>query len=670
MGIRLLVIAITFCIAVFLHVVNIHSGILVARQETEKVHAASVALLSSPSSGGGMSDVLAAQEYQQSNFLIQPPEFSDARSHTQNRTASVEEKVAETADGAITETPRFTFWSRARVVRQHELSVAIQHDNRMLEAVSADFRQCRGRDDPATANRTEHLDLCPFSSHDMTNSSDSKANPLVVFVNSSDDDQGETSYLLKNIFAVTRNCKENKQGYLILYEDRDNEGLQQHVGKVICNGKKYCPKDCSYKQQKTNSSFPYLWDPSDDLCKSQNPAVLGRYGSTCNCRYTCFTPEAIEDTEAATVWPWKSWTERELYHTNNETEKLQLIIQKSRARMMRKGNFKDYSEYRPRFDCQNATKKLPLHVYAAFQHHLMFVPQAKLIFCGVPKSGITEWIKFFRFIHGARDYLAFPHNKFDTEDFMVGNLSPAKAFELIVDPAWTKAVFFRDPAERLLSAYLDKVVGSGYTQKVFHIGGNGTHKGQENTTILSFEEFVHLVAMPPNFVNGTLKNIPIGHGLHATTDPHWRPQSMMCGLDVLLPHFDFVGNFHFMSQQTRLLLERVGLWDEYGAKFDNAEDGHFKGNNPCVKTPLQKGDIGYNASRICPGFNQKGVTGRHSTDSKAKMEAYYTPDLMEKVRKAYALDYAIFEELQSRAEKKVNDIATGKGLKVVQEHCS
>ena len=144
---------------------------------------------------------------------------------------------------------------------------------------------------------------------------------------------------------------------------------------------------------------------------------------------------------------------------------------------------------------------------------------------------------------------------------------------------------------------------------------------------------------------------------------------MMCGLDYLLPQFDFVGNFNFISEQTRILLDRVGLWDKYGAKFDVARDGHFKGKDKCNKTPLQEGDVGYNSSRVLPGFNQKGVTGLHSTDSKAKMAKYYTPELMKKVKEAYSLDFAIFEELQSRSERNVNDIASGSDLKVVQSYC-
>ena len=241
------------------------------------------------------------------------------------------------------------------------------------------------------------------------------------------------------------------------------------------------------------------------------------------------------------------------------------------------------------------------------------------------------------------------------------NLPFEKAVELLNDPSWTKATIFRDPAERLLSAYLDKVVGSGYTQNVFKIDlGNDAN----NKTTLSFEEFVDLVTLPPNFVNGSLENVPVGHGLSANTDPHWRPQSMMCGLDFLLPHFDFVGNFNFVSQHTKLLLEEVGLWDEFGAKFDDGSGGNKEGHL-CIYRPKAPGDAGYNASRVVSGFNQRDITGQHATSSKTKMAKYYTPGLMERVRKAYALDFAIFDEIQGRAEEKVDNIASGRDLQEI-----
>lgn len=38
------------------------------------------------------------------------------------------------------------------------------------------------------------------------------------------------------------------------------------------------------------------------------------------------------------------------------------------------------------------------------------------------------------------------------------SMTPERVSSILSDPTWTKAVFLRDPAERLLSCFLDKIV--------------------------------------------------------------------------------------------------------------------------------------------------------------------------------------------------------------------
>lgn len=455
------------------------------------------------------------------------------------------------------------------------------------------------------------------------------------------------------------------------------------------HGNNNCPDSCDWKQQQTPSPYPYFWDGEDHLCKSQNPTLLQRYRgyrnhqASCNCESVCYTQEAVDDIPQAQVWPWKSAEERALYHTDDPTQKAFIINEGIKGTKMRKFD-EEQSVHKPRFDCPSSassnttTKTIPLPIVGTFTHHLLFNPEAKLIFCGIPKAGITEWIKFFRFVSGAKDYLALPHFKSDRREFFVSSLSVEKATEILLDPSWTKAVIFRDPAERLLSAYLDKVVANGFTQTHFKIGITDEFledpRTAKNRTRLSFEEFVDLVTMPPNFVDGKLKADPPGHGIHGFTDPHWRPQSMMCGMDYLLPHFNFIGNLNFISDHTKLLLEKVGLWEKYGSKFDAAKDGYSKGRL-CTQAILSDGDPGYNASRSVDGFNQNGVSGKqrmtHTRNSKYKLDDYYTPELMAKVRQAYAMDFQIFEELQHRAETNgVSDVPSGQSLDIVKSQCN
>jgi len=287
-------------------------------------------------------------------------------------------------------------------------------------------------------------------------------------------------------------------------------------------------------------------------------------------------------------------------------------------------------------------------------------------FPSVCKVGITEWGKFLRYTIGAKDYLSLPHFKGDRMGFMLGNLEPSRAMEMLDDPTWTKAVFFRNPLERLVSAYQDKILRKSYTQRVFKIGSMDQKK--EDRYILSFPEFVERVTTPAT--DPTKSNCSSATGLSACTDPHWRPQLMMCGLDYLLPKFDFVGNFNFVAEHTKALLEKVGMWETFGQTFDDGGGAGIK-EDICFISPPKRRSSFYTSGSVVSGFNQQGLSvsgGRyfHETGSKNKLDQFYTPELIEKVRKAYSLDFMVWDEI---SKNPVDDISHGKDLNVVQEYC-
>jgi Sulfotransferase family len=237
------------------------------------------------------------------------------------------------------------------------------------------------------------------------------------------------------------------------------------------------------------------------------------------------------------------------------------------------------------------------------------------------------------------------------------------AQDLWNDPTWTRAVFLRDPAERLLSAYLDKFVKNAYTQRIFKIG----NLTDPNRPRLTFGEFADLVA-----VNNTRCAIPTG--LHTCSDPHWKPQYLTCGLDVTLPLVDFVGNFNHLAEHTRMLLERVDMWESYGKLFDDGSSSTSNNSTPSKATALgcsvPPPALSTNSSPVSWGFNQRGPsqeqTHQHSTGSQEKMDKYYTPEIMAKVRKAYDVDFALWDDLSSRS---VKDVPRGRDLQHVQSYC-
>lgn len=413
-----------------------------------------------------------------------------------------------------------------------------------------------------------------------------------------------------------------------------------------------CPRPCPQNLELEPTPYPYIRDEKDGVCKSPHPSAIPpnrAFGGACRCESTCYTPEA---TALNTTWPWKDEAEREYFRSTNNSSNMRRQCEAAR----RKKN--QMSSYEARFPCSvRGNISLPCPIYGDFLHHLYFIPRAKLIFCGIPKVGVTEWIKFFRYVIGANDYLSLPHYKQDRESFHLRKLDISKAQTLLNDPTWTRAVFLRNPLDRFLSAYMDKIVGQAYTQKIFKIGDLDEH----GRPVLTFPEFVEKVS---NF--STISQFADPMGLKASTDPHWKPQIMTCGLDYWLPQVDFIGNFDHIAEHTKLLLEKVGLWEDYGSKFDDGRNVKMK-EFTCWVPPVQR-----NPNETVWGFNQRGPSGSgknvHATGSKDKFEKMYTPELVEKLRKAYALDFAVWDQISSE-DLPSNKVLSGRDLDVVREHC-
>lgn len=152
-----------------------------------------------------------------------------------------------------------------------------------------------------------------------------------------------------------------------------------------------------------------------------------------------------------------------------------------------------------------------------------------------------------------------------------------------------------------------------------------------------------------------------GHGLDRLkgvnwcTNPHWRPQTYSCGMSEFLPRFSFVGSLNYMDSQVRTVLDGVGLWEKYGRYYHwHSDKESATSSSRCNLPPpvLKVGDELF-------GFQQKhqlekndksknnmkaSDTGYgHATDSKTKMSAYYTDEMLEKVKRLYKEDYKLWD---------------------------
>ena len=167
----------------------------------------------------------------------------------------------------------------------------------------------------------------------------------------------------------------------------------------------------------------------------------------------------------------------------------------------------------------------------------------KLIFFPIAKSGSTTWKLLFlrmagvqltkespvgdvhRVIQGRRNSLRrynITHAKRKLKLLRHCNITYAN--RIMQDPAWTRAIFVRNPHARLLSAYLDKIVKNA-DLKLRRFSCHGRFSGPGPA---SFEAFVH--ALP------------------SCSNPHWMPYSKYISKAEHWKSINFFGHMENLEQ--------------------------------------------------------------------------------------------------------------------------
>jgi len=181
---------------------------------------------------------------------------------------------------------------------------------------------------------------------------------------------------------------------------------------------------------------------------------------------------------------------------------------------------------------------------------------ARVAVCGIEKVASSELKKLLYRVQGDANWSEEPWFKpglpslkkwWEEKKAAAPRSTKAELLEdvsetMVNDAGWTKAVYLRHPFERLVSCYKDKFGRGDRRYSVMMTGNKSTH-------ILTFPEFVHLIATPGS----------------PHQNQHWRPQSTFCGLKKFISRFNFVGNFEHLQAHARILLEGTDLWESYGA---------------------------------------------------------------------------------------------------------
>lgn len=161
------------------------------------------------------------------------------------------------------------------------------------------------------------------------------------------------------------------------------------------------------------------------------------------------------------------------------------------------------------------------------------------MFCFIPKVSCTAWKHvLYSAKNPGKELEKNPHGKGLFK--WLTNYTPFER-KAILD-TYYKAVFVREPFERLASAFWDKH-GRLWFKQLFHPHMESIEE-LRNTSKVTFS----------SFTRHELK-----HQTTLETNQHWRAYEQICPCEV---NYDFIGHFENLAEEAPQLLKRIGV-DEY-----------------------------------------------------------------------------------------------------------
>lgn len=213
------------------------------------------------------------------------------------------------------------------------------------------------------------------------------------------------------------------------------------------------------------------------------------------------------------------------------------------------------------------------------------VHKYKWIMFSAQKIVSSKQKKFIRGVLGCGDGGENPQQEHDGCFTFLRDYDIAEVSKMMSDSSWTKSMFIREPFEKVLSSYLF-VKKYNYTD---------THLGM---TTKNFSQFLYEI-VPQN-----------------AHDPHFEPQYQRID-EKWWPYVNFIGTMADFSNKFQELLQKLGLWEEFG-KSGWGENG---------VQPITKN------------------TAVHATKAAEKMNKYYTLELKKYVAKYYANDFKLYNNI-------------------------
>lgn len=164
------------------------------------------------------------------------------------------------------------------------------------------------------------------------------------------------------------------------------------------------------------------------------------------------------------------------------------------------------------------------------------IEKLKFVFCFIPKVSCTAWKKvLYRAENDGKSIETYAHDK---KIFKWLKDYPPQERKEILD-SYYKAMFVREPIERLASAYRSQK-GQPWFKRRIHPG-------------ISNEELKFVGTTFPEFMRGDLLR---NNKTSLQTNQHWRSYELICPCEV---NYDFIGHFENLPKEAPELLKMMGV---------------------------------------------------------------------------------------------------------------
>lgn len=197
----------------------------------------------------------------------------------------------------------------------------------------------------------------------------------------------------------------------------------------------------------------------------------------------------------------------------------------------------------------------------AVKEHLTIDKKHQLVYCAIEKIGCTFWKRVFQIISGFRNVSDPFHIQGIRayEGYLTAKGMPFDRIHYILKQS-TKFMFVREPYERLLSGYVDKLFAPNAAYWSFigtfivqQFRPNATKRAKVCGDDITFEEFVRY------FINSQHNNM--------RRDAHFVPNFEHCRPCEI--DYEYIGKLETFEEDTLYLLQKFKLADH--VKFENFE---------------------------------------------------------------------------------------------------